>query len=86
MFFGRRNTNTVLKKDSQVVRDLEDVLYQSLREAQTAIAEGDEEAARKRLTYAKRLKKIRGYETVSDMRFDEVFSKYLDKFPNKKAS
>lgn len=86
MIFERREISTVLKRDCQVVRDLEDALYQSLREAQTAIKEGDEEMAVEQLVYAQTLKKLRGYETISDKKYTEVFDEYFDRFLDEKAS
>lgn len=71
---------TILKKDSEVVRSLEDHFFQTLREAKKEIKNGNGTESIDKLMYAHEIKKIRGYETISDKKFTEIFDQYLEKF------
>lgn len=71
---------TVLKEDGEVVRNLENYFFSTLREAETAIKNNNQTKASDKLMYAHELRKIRGYETISDKKFTEIFDQYLKKF------
>lgn len=80
MIFGRSEHTIVLKKKREVVSDLEKEIYRLLDIAENFIQEGRKYGARKKLGEALYLKKIRGYETKMDKRYDSVFDKYVESF------
>ena len=74
------NANLLFKTKTWVVRNLDDALFTSLRNVEAYTEKGFYERAVREMDYAMSLKRIRGYEHISDEKFDKVFWDFLNKF------
>lgn len=80
LFRGSRQG--ALKKDSEVVLDLENLIYSILRKVDADLEEGNLNEAAIKLRYAKNLNQIRGFEPILDKKYDETFKKWCEKLPS----
>ncbi len=68
------------KKDSEVIKSLEDCIMRKIRIAENRIDNDKEEEAKENLEYANNMMGIRGYKSKINQEFHEISEKYFDKF------